>query len=128
MTLTIEPDRVVVGEQAVGRVEVTNASERRMLPTRLEVPVGKGLARIDAPSLESKAKFDEIFVVPTERRSVIVLGPVQSVRGDPLGLIRRAVSWTEQRPLYVHRARSRWQAPRRVGSEILRDVRPTTCR
>src|SRR5699024_2858617 len=56
-------------------------------------------------------EHDELFTIPTERRGVLVVGPVRSVRGDPFGLIRRAVEWTEPEELYVH--------PRtiRLGSE-----------
>ena len=37
--------------------------------------------------------------MPTQRRGVIPIGPATTVRGDPFGLLRRAVTWTE-----LHRA------------------------
>src|SRR5690606_4295459 len=40
--------------------------------------------------------------IPTSRRSVIQVGPVRTVRGDPLGLMRRGVVWGEPQELYVH--------------------------
>jgi uncharacterized protein (DUF58 family) len=43
-----------------------------------------------------------LFVVPTERRAVIEVGPARSVRGDAFGLVRRVVRWTEPEMLYVH--------------------------
>ncbi len=102
VTLEIEPNRVVVGEKAVGRIAVTNPSTRGLLPIRLEAPVGSGIARVDLPPLASGASADEIFVVPTTRRAVIVLGPVSSVRGDPLGLARKEKALTGREELYVH--------------------------
>src|SRR5699024_11941780 len=54
------------------------------------------------PGLDPGAEHDELFAIPTERRGVLVVGPVRSVRGDPFGLIRRAVQWTEPEDLYVH--------------------------
>jgi uncharacterized protein (DUF58 family) len=100
--IELDPHRIVVGEQAVGRVSVTNTSPRRMLPARLEAPVGAGVARFEVPTLAAGASWDELFVVPTTRRSIIPIGPVSSVRGDPLGLARRALAWAEPVDLYVH--------------------------
>lgn len=102
VTVGVDPVRVNVGDHAVGRIAVTNAATRRMLPLRLEAPVGGGLARVDVPSLEAGGTHEELFVVPTSRRAVIALGPVRSVRGDPLGLFRREVDWTDRAELFVH--------------------------
>ena len=93
---------LVVGERAMGVIEVRNASHRSVLPARIEMPVGTGRASFALPTLASGAEHDELFAIPTERRGVITVGPVSSVRGDPLGLIRRAVLWTEPEDLYVH--------------------------
>jgi uncharacterized protein (DUF58 family) len=100
--LDTEPDRVTVGQEAVGRLHATNKGGQRILPVRLECPVGAATLRVDVPSLAAGAKFDELFIVPTDRRAVLQLGPVTSVRGDPLGLLRREVVLTEPRQLYVH--------------------------
>ena len=100
--LRLREGRVVVGERAMGVIEVRNASHRSVLPARIEMPVGTGRASFALPTLASGAEHDELFAIPTERRGVITVGPVSSVRGDPLGLIRRAVLWTEPEELYVH--------------------------
>lgn len=102
VTIELNPHRVVVGDQAVGRVGATNAGGKRMLSVRLEAPVGTGVARFEVPSLAAGESWDELFVVPTSRRSVIPVGPVSSVRGDPLGLARRAVAWADPIDLFVH--------------------------
>lgn len=102
VTLTVQLDRVVVGERAAGRLAVSNASARRLLPVVMELPIGQGRASFGVPSLTGRASHDELFVVPTTRRGVIVLGPVRSVRGDPLGLLRRELSWTEPTMIFVH--------------------------
>lgn len=98
----ITPSRVVVGERAVGELTVTNAAKRRMLPVRLELPVGTDVAVIDVPSLAGGHAFEETIVVPTSRRAVIPVGPTRSVRGDPLGLMRREVTWSDELELFVH--------------------------
>lgn len=102
VTASVEPQRVVAGEQAVGAVSATNPRDRRTLPVRLEVPIGAGSARFEVPSLGSGESWDEVVVIPTERRAVIQIGPVSTVRGDPLGIARRAVSWSDPVTLFVH--------------------------
>ncbi len=115
----LEPRRVVVGSPAAGRIVVTNLSRRRLLPLRIEVPVGVAAASFAVPSLGSRDLHEEIFVVPTQQRAVIPVGPASSVRGDPLGLLRREVAWTDPIELIVH--------PRIVnldsfGAGLLRDL------
>ena len=100
--IDLRTHRVVVGEPATGRLEVTNASSRRMLPSRMELPVGRGVGRLSIPGLKPAETHEELFVVPTERRAVIEVGPARSVRGDAFGLVRRVVRWTEPEMLYVH--------------------------
>lgn len=102
VALRLREGRVVVGERAMGALVVTNASTRPVLPARIELPVGTAKASFALPTLGAGAEHDELFAIPTERRGVITVGPVSSVRGDPVGLIRRAVLWTEPEELYVH--------------------------
>jgi uncharacterized protein (DUF58 family) len=102
ITLTVEPSRIAVGGSSVGRVVVRNIAARRSLPVDLELPVGASGTGFSLPSLAPEAEFDDIFVVPTNRRSVVPIGPAITVRGDPVGLIRREVRWTNQIELFVH--------------------------
>jgi uncharacterized protein (DUF58 family) len=119
----LEPRRVVVGTPAAGRVTITNASRRRLLPLRVEVPVGAGTATFAVPSLAGRGQHEEIFVVPTHRRAVIPVGPASSVRGDPLGLLRRQVAWTAMLELIVH---PRVVALESLGAGLLRDLEGRT--
>lgn len=100
--LDLADHRIVVGERAVGRLHVTNVGRARTLPARIVLPVGAGQADVDLPSLAAEAEFEEVFAVAGARRSVLTVGPVRSVRGDALGLVRRQVMWTEPEHLYVH--------------------------
>jgi len=100
--LQLNPHRVVAGGRALGQMTVTNSGERALLPARMELPVGSGLAEFVIPGLAPAAEHDELFAVPTHRRAVIVAGPAVSVRGDQLGLLRRIVRWTEAVELFVH--------------------------
>lgn len=93
---------VTVGERAMGRIEVRNVGRRRLLPARIELPVGIGSASFALPSMAAGAVHEEVYAIPTTRRAVVVVGPVRSVRADPLGIARREVLWTDPVELYVH--------------------------
>jgi uncharacterized protein (DUF58 family) len=94
--------RVVVGEGATGVVRVVNPTGRRAAGLKVEVPVGAGLAEIAMPALRSGADFAHEFAIPTRRRGVLAIGPVRTVRADPIGLVRREVVWTEREQLVIH--------------------------
>lgn len=102
VVVELNPSRVVVGERALGQMVTTNSGTRALLPARMELPVGAGLAEFSIPSLKPGEQHEELFAVPTNRRAVIVAGPATSVRGDQVGLLRRAVRWTEPVDLFVH--------------------------
>ena len=102
VTLDLSASRVVVGERAIGTVEVANDSSRVMMPSRIELAVGGATAQFLVPRLRPERSHEEIFAIPTRRREVLVVGPVRSVRDDPLGLMRRQVTWAHEQEVYVH--------------------------
>lgn len=102
VTLDLSTHRVVVGERAIGTVQVANDSPRVMMPSRIELEVGDATAQFLVPRLRPEASHEEIFAIPTRRREVLVVGPVRSVRDDPLGLMRRQVTWAREQEVYVH--------------------------
>ncbi|WP_291377809.1 DUF58 domain-containing protein [Demequina sp.] len=101
-SLDLALTRVVVGERAVGGIELRNPTKRALLPVLVELPVGKGLASFAIPRLGPGESHDDVFTIPTHRRAVLPVGPITAVRGDPLGLLARVVTWTEPVDLYVH--------------------------
>ncbi|WP_081416727.1 DUF58 domain-containing protein [Arthrobacter castelli] len=102
--LDLARTRVAVGDRAVGSVEVTNIAKRPMLPAALELPVGAATAMFHLPRMKPGQVHEDLFTIPTARRAVIVVGPVRSVREDPLNLLRRQMEWTEPEDLFVHPA------------------------
>ena len=102
VVVELNPRRVVVGDRAMGRMLVTNTGARGLPPTRMELPVGQGVAEFQLPSMKPKMEHEELFAVPTNRRAVIVAGPAESVRGDELGILRRALKWADAVDLFVH--------------------------
>ena len=119
VTVGLQPPRVTVGERVTGELLVTNAAKHRLLPLQIELPVGRAVAQFAIPSLAPDASHDEAFVVPTQRRAVIKVGPASSVRGDPLGLLRKEVPWTDEQELFVHPETVRLD---RLGAGFLRDL------
>ncbi len=105
--LEVNEQRVVVGQSAEGEVVVTNRRRSRALGISIEVPVGAGLAELALPGLRTGATHRHRFSIPTVRRGVVPVGPVRTVRADPLGLVRRETVWTERAELFVH--------PRTIG-------------
>ncbi len=119
ITADVDPRRVVVGDPATGRVRVVNTGRAPLLPLLVELPVGLSAARFTLPPLPAGAGHEELFVVPTHRRGVIPVGPARTVQGDPLGLVRRTVEWTEITELFVH---PRTVAIDSLGAGLLRDL------
>jgi len=102
-----------------------NPGRRRVLGTKVEVPVGGGLAELALPSLRSGERVTREFAVPTARRGLVPVGPVRTIRGDPIGLVRRELLWTERIDLVVH--------PRTIGvpstsTGLIRDLEGTPTR
>lgn len=114
----LEP-RVTVGDEAIIHLTAHNPTSRPLLPARMEMPVGPGTAIFAVPTLRGGATHERGFVLPTARRGVITVGPVVSVSGDPVGLLRLERTRTRAQQVHIH--------PRtvRVGATlhgIMRDV------
>ncbi|MGN7213489.1 DUF58 domain-containing protein [Brachybacterium paraconglomeratum] len=122
VTLDLQTHRVVVGTRAVGRVEVANPTQRDILPSRIELAVGQATAQFLVPRLAAAQSHEELFAVPTKRRAVLVVGPVRSVRDDPLSLMRRQVTWAKEQELFVHPRTVRLDE---AASGFLRDLEGT---
>lgn len=100
----IDETRVVVGQPAAGTLLVSNPTGRRVLVGRLDLPIGAEIASFSIPTLGIDARRQEKFTIPTDRRGVVSVGPVTSVRGDPFGLTGRESTWGDEthHEVYVH--------------------------
>ncbi|VEG73666.1 DUF58 domain-containing protein [Actinomyces slackii] len=97
----LEP-RVTVGDHALIRVTVDNSRARPLLPIRMEMPVGPAKAVFVVPTLPPHGHHDRGFVLPTQRRGVITVGPVSSVSRDPVGLLHSERARTEAQDVHIH--------------------------
>ncbi len=124
VSVQLQAARVVAGQRAGGVMTTRNTGARRLLASRIELPVGGSLASFRIPSLAPQAESEDLFVIPTARRAVITVGPAVSVRGDALGLLRRQVRWTVAQELFVHPRTVRLQG---AATGVIRDLegRPT---
>jgi uncharacterized protein (DUF58 family) len=100
--LDLPESRVPVGQRVVGRLLVTNRGSRRTLAARAELPVGGLSATVWLPGLGVGQSHEELFSVPTDRRSVVGVGPVAVRRGDPFGLVSKDRTWNQEIELLVH--------------------------
>lgn len=100
--LAVPQYHVQVGSWATGELVVRNAQSRRTLPSRIDLPIGDQVASIGLPSLGDGEEMRQAFVIPTERRAVIEIGPALSVQGDPFGFAGRESHWTEMVEVFIH--------------------------
>lgn len=100
--LALTRERVVAGSTVSGAVRVLHVGRRVALPGRLEIPVGEGLVEVSVPLLRAGGEYRDEIVVPAYRRGVIPVGPATTVRGDPLGILRRSEPRTERSEIFVH--------------------------
>jgi hypothetical protein len=102
ITLVIPHSRVIVGAPAEGRLVVANPTFRRAVGVLIEVPLGVGLIEVAVPTLARGSEVVRDFALPTTRRGVISVGPVRTVRADPVGLVRRELIWADRAELLVN--------------------------
>jgi uncharacterized protein (DUF58 family) len=123
VSLELSPQRVNLGKPAMARFEVTNDTGRPLLGLGIELPVGVAVARYTTPVLRSGDAYDEWLTIDTSRRGVVQVGPVRTQRGDPFGLVRRQVAWTERLELFIHPRVVQLTA---LGTGLLRDLEGQT--
>lgn len=100
--LTLQHERVVAGHGVTGQVVVRNDAARAALPGRLDIPVGRGLVEFGVPFLRPGHATTEPLQIPPLPRGVVRIGPVTTVRSDPVGLLRREHAFDDVHDLFVH--------------------------
>ena len=97
-----DPDRVARGEPARMTLTVRNTS--RLRAANLLATDRCGGAEVPVPLLRLRPGRDTTvdYPVPTHRRGVVPVGPLQITRGDPLGLISLARTYGDVAAVWVH--------------------------
>jgi uncharacterized protein (DUF58 family) len=84
----LDPPRVEKGTPANAVVHVTNLAGRPVGPLAIEQRVGDAPIRAVLPRLRRGEQSLHTYRLPTSRRGVYDIGPVEIPRGDPFGLCR----------------------------------------
>lgn len=100
--LSLSHERIVAGQAVTGEITVRNDGRRLALPGHLDVPVGAGLVEFGVPLLRPGHLVSQPLDIPPLRRGVVRIGPVTTVRSDPVGLLRREHAFDDVHELFVH--------------------------
>ena len=100
--IEIDRTQVVAGGEVRVRLRITNESARPAMPSVAELPVGPALREITIPFVGPGAELVLDLTIPTPMRGVIAVGPLTIARQDPIGLVRREVTWPEKHLVHVH--------------------------
>lgn len=98
----LENDRVVVGTPVTANMNVSNEGARITLPIVVSLPVGPSIVEVPVPFLRSHGTFETSLEIPTERRSIIQVGPPMTTRSSPVGIFVRETTWPGSHVLYVY--------------------------
>lgn len=101
-TLGASRAKVVAGGEVHLEVSVENTVARPQMPAVIELPVGDALREFTVPLLGPHHSTTMQLTVPTPRRGVITAGPLTVARQDPLGLLRREMTWRDVHHIHVH--------------------------
>lgn len=102
IAIKIDRSRVVAGGTVHASVDVVNSAARPALPATAELPVGDALRELHIPLIGPGGHTEIAAPVPALQRGVIAVGPVTLARRDPLGLLRREVTWRDRHRVHVH--------------------------
>src|SRR5690606_31733752 len=61
-----------------------------------------GLVETAIPLLRRGAAHEETVQIAAPRRGIIQVGPMMITRGDPLGVLRRDLTWPQVELVHVH--------------------------
>ena len=98
----VVPERARVGRSARSQLTVTNAGRRRTTGGVALERFGDQQLPVDLPSLEPNESATITTELPTSRRGVYAVGPLDVTRSDPFGLIRSGEPEEGLAKLWVH--------------------------
>jgi uncharacterized protein (DUF58 family) len=98
----VEPPRVEKGLPAIAVVHVKNLSRRTVAPLAIEQRLGDTPIRALLPRLRRGQAALRTYRLPTFRRGVYDIGPVEVPRADPFGLCHTVQRMGEPQRIAVH--------------------------
>lgn len=100
--LYVKAERTTVGHPVTAGVRIADHGRRPLWGSRVEVRLGDGVVELRLPPRRVGGTAGSEFSVPAERRGVVMVGPVRTVQGDPVGLFRRNKEWTTTVEVHIH--------------------------
>ncbi len=101
-TRVVVPERVRSGRPARSQLTVTNAGRRRTTGGIALERFGSEQLPVQLPSLEPNESAVITTELPTSRRGVFTVGPLDVTRADPFGLVRSGEPEEGIAKLWVH--------------------------
>ncbi len=98
----IAPNRVTKGSPAYGELRLSNRTRMRSNAARAVERCGAIDISVDVPRLAPSAGTTKRYRLPTDKRGLFTVGPVQITRADPLGLWRKGKSIGGFEKFWVH--------------------------
>ncbi|MGQ0823508.1 MAG: DUF58 domain-containing protein [Actinomycetota bacterium] len=98
----VHPPRVSRGLDAIAYVEVTNLGRRRVGRLAATQPFGTRTVPLVLPTVEPNTTETGIYRLPTERRGIFTLEPIELTRSDPFELVRLTQRHGRADDLWVH--------------------------
>lgn len=112
-------DHLVAGESAAAPITVTNTSNRLELPGVLEVQIGEGFEEFPIPLLRAGETKNIPFELAPQPRGILKVGPITTVRTDPVGALRKESKLLEAMDVHVY-PQTRVLPPTTIG--YMRDL------
>lgn len=86
---SLTPERVSRGDAAVAQLTVQAASQRGSRRCQAVDSVGGERVTVELPPLRAGQHTSRTYLLPTQHRGLVPVGPLRVVRQDPFGLVRR---------------------------------------
>lgn len=119
----LERSRVTVGDVAIATLRVSNPGRRGVAAMTAFEQVGEGSVRVPIERLTVGGHHTVRYHLPTQRRCILTVGPLQLRRSDPFGLVRFRQDHGGTTQLYVHPRRF---PLRRLPATLLRSLEGPT--
>ncbi len=98
----IQPSRVTKGLPAIAYLSMTNNRRTSMPSMVARQPYGNSTVRTVLPKLLGGQSGVRTYRLPTVRRGIFTIGPVELTRADPFGFARVAQSYTRPTDIWVY--------------------------
>ncbi len=118
-SVALRPPRAMAGESVDVTLTATNEGRLPLGQPLVRLPIGERDSWLRMPTLPPDEPRHHDSVAGDLSRGLLEVGPASAIRSDPLGLLRRTVSWCEPIELYV---RPRMVLLSTLGSGRVRDL------